>query len=282
MTGFINVDKAQGVSSAREVSVIKKFSGMPCGHMGTLDPLATGVLPIAVGNASRLFDYFLTKSKTYVATFRFGVDSDTLDTTGNVLPVGGNIPSAGEIEEILPQFIGEMMQVPPRYSAKSVNGRRGYQLARSGVDFELAPKKVNIYSVKLLDRADEASYRFEIECGGGTYIRSLARDISKALGTCAVMSALIRTKSGVFALDNSVKTDDLTVENFRKFLIPTDSIIALNAIYVGGNSQKKLLNGCSVETTEADGNYKLYLDDGSFYGLCEVRHSMLKVRKKLC
>ena len=177
MTGFIIVNKAEGRSSAREVAVIKRLTHTPCGHMGTLDPMASGVLPVAVGNAARLFDYFLKKEKTYVATFRFGTHYDTLDTTGAVLNDGGRIPSKNEIIEAIPSLVGEVWQVPPKYSAKNVNGQRGYQLARGGVEFELPPKKVTVKSIKLLNGLGNEEFSFEIECGGGTYIRSIARDM---------------------------------------------------------------------------------------------------------
>ncbi len=204
MTGFITVDKAAGVSSACEVNLIKRLSGTPCGHMGTLDPMASGVLPVAIGNAARLFDYFLDKKKTYVANFEFGTDSDTLDTTGNIISANGVVPSADEIMRALPSLCGEVLQIPPKFSAKNINGKRGYQLARAGVEFSLPPKKVNIYSIKLLKQISENTFSFEIECGGGTYIRSIARDLGKKLETCAVMSALVRTKSGCFTLENAV------------------------------------------------------------------------------
>ncbi|MDE7215127.1 MAG: tRNA pseudouridine(55) synthase TruB [Clostridia bacterium] len=190
MTGFICVDKAEGISSAAEVNKIKRLTNTHCGHMGTLDPMASGVLPVAIGNAARLFDYFLDKRKTYVATFRFGVDSDTLDTTGQMRLNAGYVPAKSQICEVLNEFVGELNQIPPRYSAKNISGKRGYELAREGVDFELPPKKVTVYSFELLQQTDEDCYSFQIECGGGTYIRSLARDLGKRLNTCAVMSAL--------------------------------------------------------------------------------------------
>lgn len=282
MTGFIIIDKAEGASSAKEVAKIKKLTGLPCGHMGTLDPLATGVLPVAIGNASRLFDYFLKKTKTYVAAFQFGTDSDTLDITGNITRSGGYVPTVDEIKSVIPFFIGDIMQTPPKYSAKNIDGKRGYELARAGVEFELPPKKVTVHSIKLLDKTDSNTYTFEIECGGGTYIRSLARDIGKSLSTCAVMSALRRTKSGIFSIENSVKSEDLTAENISDFIIPTQSVLPFDAIYCGGNQQKRLLNGCSATTDKEDGVYKLFLDDGSFYGLCEVKLSNIKVKTKLC
>ncbi len=282
MTGFITVDKALGVSSAREVNIIKHITGISCGHMGTLDPMASGVLPIAIGNAARLFDYFLDKRKTYIATFTFGVDSDTLDSTGTITEMGGYIPSESEILSIIEGLCGEVMQIPPKYSAKSVAGKRGYQLARAGIEFELLPKKVNIYSIKLLNKKSKDSFSFEIECGGGTYIRSIARDMGKRLNTCAIMSALLRTKSGCFTLENSVKTDNLTAENIGEYIIPTDSVLPFESIKPTEREGKKLFNGLTVNCDLSDGVYKIYRTDSSFYGLAEVKHNILKVRTKLC
>ena len=212
MSGFININKASGVSSAREVAIIKKLTGTPCGHMGTLDPMASGVLPVAIGKAARLFDFFLDKHKKYSATFRFGVDSDTLDTTGEIVENAGLVPEYAAVSEVLPQFTGEIMQLPPKYSAKNIGGRRGYELARAGVEFELKPKKVTVYSITLTGRSGN-EFTFDIECGGGTYIRSLARDIAVKLGTRAVMSALVRTQSGIFTIKNAVETSALSCEN---------------------------------------------------------------------
>ena len=281
MTGFINIDKCTGESSAREVAVIKKLSGMPCGHLGTLDPLASGVLPIGIGNACRLFDYFLTKRKVYLATFRFGADYDTLDTTGSVIADGGRVPDEGEISAVIPSLVGDVMQVPPKYSAKNVGGKRGYQLARAGVDFELSPKAVKIYSIALLSRRGE-EYDFRIECGGGTYIRSICRDMAQVLNTHAAMSALVREQSGPFTLDKAVKSCNLTAQNISSYIIPTHTVLPFEEISVSGNEQKKLLNGVPVPTTLADGTYKIFLGDGLFYGLGSSQGGRLKVKIKLC
>ncbi len=281
MTGFINVNKACGASSAKEVSIIKRLTGMPCGHMGTLDPMADGVLPVAIGNSARLFDYFLDKKKKYLATFKFGCDSDTLDTTGNVENNVGHIPTAEQIREVLSEFVGEIMQIPPKYSAKNIDGKRGYELARAGVEFDIPPKKVTIYSVELKENISDDSYTFEIECGGGTYIRSIARDLGKRLSTCAIMSALTRTQSGVFTLGNSVCTANLTRESIEKSIIPTESVLSFDSIYPTERQAFKLFNGLSVESDKPDGIYKIY-KDGFFYGLAEIKHSILKVRTKLC
>lgn len=283
MTGFIVVDKEQGASSAQEVNRIKKLlNNTPCGHMGTLDPMATGVLPVAIGNAARLFDYFLDKRKTYIADFRFGVDSDTLDTTGEMRLNAGHVPTNAQLEAVLNEFVGEINQLPPKFSAKNVNGRRGYELARSGIEFELPAKKVNIYSIELTKQTAEDTFRFKIECGGGTYIRSIARDLGKRLNTCAIMSALVREKSGIFSLDNSVKTRSLTAENIKNFITPTESVLPYESILPTENEAKKLFNGLTVPCDKADGTYKIFTCDGSFYGLAEVRQSVLKVGKKLC
>ncbi len=280
MSGFININKASGVSSAREVAIIKKLTGTPCGHMGTLDPMASGVLPVAIGKAARLFDFFLDKHKKYSATFRFGVDSDTLDTTGEIVENAGLVPEYAAVSEVLPQFTGEIMQLPPKYSAKNIGGRRGYELARAGVEFELKPKKVTVYSITLTGRSGN-EFTFDIECGGGTYIRSLARDIAAKLGTRAVMSALVRTQSGIFTIKNAVETSALSCENINSFIIPTESVLPYESISLAEKDEFKVFNGLTIPCEKPDGIYKIYRG-GAFYGLCEVKQSFLKVRTKLC
>lgn len=280
MSGFININKASGVSSAREVAIIKKLTGTPCGHMGTLDPMASGVLPVAIGKAARLFDFFLDKHKKYSATFRFGVDSDTLDTTGEIVENAGLVPEYAAVSEVLPQFTGEIMQLPPKYSAKNIGGRRGYELARAGVEFELKPKKVTVYSITLTGRSGN-EFSFDIECGGGTYIRSLARDIAAKLGTRAVMSALVRTQSGIFTIKNAVETSALSCENINSFIIPTESVLPYESISLAKKDEFKVFNGLTIPCEKPDGIYKIYRG-GAFYGLCEVKQSFLKVRTKLC
>ena len=283
--GFINVDKPSGIVSSTVVNKIKWLSGVPCGHMGTLDPLASGVLPIGIGNATRLFDYFLEKEKEYIAEFTFGVDSDTLDSTGTLVQ-GGRVPTEQEIKTALPIFFGDIMQVPPKYSAKNVNGKRGYDLARAGIEFELPPKKVHIYGMELLGKADkENTYCLKIRCGGGTYIRSLARDIAAELGTKAVMSALRRTQSGCFGVENaipfSVLEKDPSLEELESYIIPTQDVLPLERLSKVDKNFQKIFNGLPVISNQADGLYKLYKDE-EFYGIAEVKGGKAKAKTKLC
>ncbi len=284
--GFFNVNKPSGIVSSTVVNKLKWLTGVPCGHMGTLDPLASGVLPVGVGNATRLFDYFLNKEKEYVAEFTFGMDSDTLDSTGELV-YSGRIPTAAEIEAVLPSFFGDIMQVPPKYSAKNVNGRRGYDLARAGVEFELPPKQVHIYGMELLGAVEGKTdaFRIKIRCGGGTYIRSLARDIAQALGTKAVMSALNRTQSGCFTLPKAIDFDvlqqDPTLEELEKYLIPTQEVLPFEDLLLTERQSQKLFNGQRIPVEKADGLYKIYRD-GLFYGVAEVKNGLAKAEIKLC
>ena len=258
---------------------------MPCGHMGTLDPLASGVLPVGAGNAARLFDYFLEKEKEYIAEFTFGVASDTLDSTGELI-CGGRVPDEREIADILPTMVGEVMQMPPKYSAKNVNGRRGYELARAGIEFELQPKKIVIHELALLAQTKEDTYRVKIVCGGGTYIRSIGRDLAEALGTNAVMSSLRRTRSGVFAEETAVSfailESDPAPEELEKFLIPTDSVLPFPVFFAADVMREKLFNGMTVKADAQDGLYKFYQADGEFYGIAEVKDGKAKLKTKLC
>ena len=284
--GFFNVNKPSGITSSTVVNKLKWLTGVPCGHMGTLDPLASGVLPVGVGNATRLFDYFLEKEKEYVAEFTFGVDSDTLDSTGTLV-CGGHVPNEKDIEAVLPQFFGDIMQVPPKYSAKNVNGQRGYDLARAGIAFELAPKQVRIYGMELLERlADKPdTFRIKIRCGGGTYIRSLARDIAAALGTKAVMSALCRTQSGLFTLPKAIDFADLEKDPDLSWLeahiIPTQDVLPFADLRLPEKEMDRIFHGMTVFVSAQDGTYKIYQGE-RFYGLAEVKNGKAKAKTKLC
>ena len=278
-SGFININKPAGLSSAAVVSKVKRAAKISCGHMGTLDPMAGGVLPVALGNAARLFSYLIDKEKVYRAEFRFGLSTDTLDSTGALLCEGGRVPSEAEIRAALPALTGNIEQMPPAYSAKSVNGVRAYKLARQGVSVELKPKTVRVLSFELVQRTGEDRFEFLIRCGGGTYIRSLARDLAESLGTCAVMSALVREKSGYFTLENSIGLDEL--ENWSAHLTPPDAVFDLPSLDYDGRDAEKMKNGLSLPFSGKDGQYKLYFDD-EFYGIAEAKEGRVRAKTKVC
>lgn len=278
MKGFININKAAGQSSARAVAAVKKVFGLPCGHMGTLDPMATGVLPVGISKTTRLFPYLLDKTKTYRARFLFGLTTDTLDITGKTESTTTVIPSEKEIRANLNKFIGKIEQVPPKFSAKCVDGKRGYQLARKGVEFELKPKTVEICDFSLVGKTAENEYEFEIVCGGGTYIRSLARDLGENLGSLAVMSALTRTKSGKFTIENSVTVEELlNSENPEKFIIPADFAVDYEKLILTAERAQKILDGVYEDYGFNDGIYRVYNEE-EFWGIGEAKEGRLRIK----
>lgn len=287
VTGFVNLSKPAGMTSSDAVCIVRGVLSrtiggrQKTGHLGTLDPLATGVLPIALGKATALFDFLAFKTKRYVAEFTFGTATDTLDRGGKTVRDGGRIPSAEEIAAVLARFTGEFMQTPPAYSAKSVNGRRAYSYARSGEAVELAPKLVRVDSFELIG-GGEGVYEFAIECGGGTYIRSLARDVAEALGTCAYMSALTRTQSGPFTAESAVTPDEFRLAP-EKHIIPAEfALSGLKKVTLGENALKRMLNGIPAAATDiADGEYAAVYDEyGALagLGLRNARGLVMKVR----
>lgn len=277
MTGFINIIKPSGMSSAYAVGGVKRKFNCPCGHMGTLDPMADGVLPVGIGKASRLFQYLLDKEKTYIARFIFGYTTDTLDITGQTTQQTAVIPTMQQIKEVLPNFIGEIDQMPPKYSAKCINGKRGYQLARQGVEFELQPKKVTILDLQCLSQISENQFEFRIDCKGGTYIRSLARDIALATGSLGVMSKLTRTACGVFNMQNGITVEQLaSSENPEQLLIPADSVINFEKLNLTKTQAQKILDGVYENYGFNDGIYRVY-NEGAFIGVGSVNGGILRV-----
>lgn len=237
MNGFYNVYKPEGYTSRQIVNKIsyilkKQFNIKKAGHLGTLDPMATGVLPIAVGNCTRFFEYSLSKDKTYNAVFDFGYDTDTYDRTGVKLNTTTNIPKLEEIENIIPLFLGRQEQIPPEYSAKSINGVRAYKLAREGIKVELKPSIIEIKDIKILSYF-ENKLELTIECGSGTYIRSICRDMATKLNSLATMISLVRTKSGNFTIEESHTIEEIEA-NPEIFLFPSDFLI--------NNMQKNITN----------------------------------------
>ena len=277
MTGFINIIKPSGMSSAYAVGAVKKKFNCPCGHMGTLDPMAEGVLPVGIGKASRLFQYMLDKEKTYIARFIFGYTTDTLDITGETTEKIDKIPTIEEIKAVLPNFIGQIEQMPPKYSAKCINGKRGYQLARQGVDFTLEAKQVDILSLECLGQIAENEFEFKIECKGGTYIRSLARDIAIACGSLGTMSKLARVKSGIFNYENGITIDALkSLENVDDFIIPADSAVSFEKLNLTDKQAQKILDGVFENYGFNDGTYRVYNQE-KFIGVGKVSEGILRI-----
>ena len=278
MKGFINVIKPKGMSSAYAVGAIKYKLKVPCGHMGTLDPMASGVLPVGIGKTSRLFQFLLDKTKTYVAVFRFGNLTDTLDVTGEVTKTGGIIPTEEQIKAVLPNFIGEIEQVPPNYSAKCIDGKRGYQLARSGVEFSLPAKKVNILNIEYLGQKNDTDFEFKIDCKGGTYIRSLARDIGNALSTYCIMAELDRTACGVFTCENGVTVEDFkNATDVSEFLLSPDIAVDYPKLVLTSEQAQKILDGVFLNYGFKNGTYRVY-NQQEFWGIGEAKNGVLKIK----
>lgn len=208
--GVLPVDKPAGVSSRRVVDEVQRIIEPDrVGHTGTLDPLATGVLLLALGNATRLVEYAHDMRKRYEATFEFGKSSDTLDVEGDVSVMpNARIPSLAEVQSELERWVGCVQQVPPQFSAINVRGKRAYQLARRGREFELPARDVVIYRIEIL-QYEYPQLQLDVECGSGTYIRSLGRDVGAGLGTSAIMTALRRTQVGPFGLEDCISEADL-------------------------------------------------------------------------
>lgn len=279
MNGFLNLFKPKGVSSAYVLNAVKKsIRGEVVGHMGTLDPLASGVLPVAIGKSTRLFDYLLDKKKVYVANFTFGYQTDTLDLEGKVEKTCDFIPSMERVISESKKLVGEIMQIPPVYSAKCVNGKRSYELARKGKKVELPPKKVTIFSIEVIEQLSNAEFKVRIECKGGTYIRSIARDLGELCSSCATMTALERVESGVFTLENSVKAEDfIKAEDKSSFLIAPEDVVDYPIITLDAKHTERLFNGLYDVFDYEDGTYKVFCPDG-FYGVGEMKGGKLKVK----
>jgi tRNA pseudouridine55 synthase len=207
--GWLVLDKPAGMTSTAAVGAIKRlYNAQKAGHAGTLDPLATGLLPIALGEATKTVPYIVDAAKSYQFTMRWGVETDTDDGEGAVMRAGGRIPSDREIAEVLPEFTGEILQTPPRYSAIKVEGERAYDLAREGAEVELAARPIVIDRLALVAaRGDESE--LEADCGKGTYVRSLARDLGRRLGTYAHVTSLRRRRVGPFGEADAVLLEEV-------------------------------------------------------------------------
>lgn len=297
MRGILLVDKLQGWTSFDVVNYCKKLlSTREVGHLGTLDPMATGVLAVTIGSATKLFDMFLNKTKTYIAKFQFGYVTDTLDADGvvekilngyeltkdikideNVTYIEGNIPTLDDIKSVLNNFIGEIQQLPPKYSAKKIQGRKAYDLARSGVEFELKPSKVTINNLEVIDYIDNI-LTIKIDCGAGTYIRSLCRDIAQSLNSIATMISLRRTKVGSFELSECIDIKQQNAETIIEHIKSIDSVFNNISTLDDEMLVNRLLNGQTVVCDIKDGEYKLYLN-GEFKAIALAKDRHIKMSK---
>ncbi len=210
VSGWINLDKSYDLTSTHAVSRVRRiFDAQKAGHAGTLDPLATGVLPIALGEATKTVPFMVDADKAYRFTIAWGATTATLDREGEVLAESDVRPTLEQVEAVLPRFVGEIDQVPPAFSAIKVDGERAYDLARAGEKVELAARKVTIHSARVASAADADHVTLEIECGKGTYVRALVRDLAEALGACGHVSDLRRTRVGRFTEADSVTLESL-------------------------------------------------------------------------
>ena len=210
INGWLIIDKQPNLGSTDVVNQVRHLlNASKCGHTGTLDPFATGVLPIALGEATKLIPYVTDGIKEYEFTLKFGSATDSLDLTGNLTESGGTIPSKEEILSILPEFIGTITQVPPAFSAIKINGQRAYDLARKGQEVAISERQIEIYELELLSILSDDEYKFRVLCSKGTYIRTLGADIAKKLQTFGHLTALRRTKCAKFDLSHTILLENL-------------------------------------------------------------------------
>lgn len=257
--GIVAINKPLNWTSFDVVNKIKHMVyPQKVGHLGTLDPMATGVLLVTIGKATKLFDLMQEKTKTYVAEFEFGYETDTLDSTGKVINQKEikNIDKSNLVKAIQTQ-IGEIEQIPPKYSAKSINGKRAYDLARKDVEFELKPKKVSVYQIDLIS-FDGIKCKLKIQCGTGTYIRAIGRDIAKELNNFATMTSLVRTNVGKYSVESCQNIKDLSVENIK--IYDVNEVLNYPIMRLDRLELTKILNGQIIETKKNNGNY--VLNDG--------------------
>jgi tRNA pseudouridine55 synthase len=266
MFGLLAVNKSAGITSRDAVDHVERLvRPLKAGHAGTLDPLATGVLVICVGQATRLIQYVQRMPKTYRGSFLLGRSSETDDVEGSVELLESAVePSRDDVEAILPRFLGEIQQRPPAHSAVHVAGRRAYELARRGKPVELAPRAVTIYRLAVR-RYEYPELELAIECGSGTYVRAIGRDLATALGTAAVMSALERSAIGPFRVEEAVPLDELTQEMLRVRMRPAlDAVSDLPRIELSAAELNEIRHGRPIAMRTGSGSQSEWaaVDDG--------------------
>ena len=284
MNGIILVDKPQGFTSH---DVVAKLRGIlherRIGHSGTLDPMATGLLVVFVGRATRAVEFAESHEKEYIAGLRLGIVTDTQDITGKVLISSEKAVSLEELSEILPEFTGDIMQIPPMYSAIKVDGRKLYDLARSGVEIERKGRPVTIKNLEIIGEKD-GDYILRVVCTKGTYIRTLCNDIGERLGTGAALSSLRRTVAGNFSIEDAHTIDEILKLTEKgeldKILQPVDILFSEYPSFTVSDWQlKKCLCGNSFEVSETEGKYRVYDVNGVFLMLANVENGIMSTIK---
>ena len=270
--GVLIIDKPQGWTS---MDVCAKLRGMfhekRVGHAGTLDPMATGVLPVFLGRATRAVEYAADGAKEYHAVLRLGTVTDTQDVTGTVLETRLVNLTAADIEEVLPRFRGDIEQIPPMYSAIKVGGQKLYDLARKGREVERKPRPVTIHALELGEQLSETDFRLRVECSKGTYIRTLCHDIGQTLGCGGTLYSLRRTMAAAYTLADAVTLDDVQTQG-EALLRPADSLFAEYPAYhiPSDGKEKRIRNGNPItDFSLENGHYRVYGQNGDF--LCLSR-----------
>ena len=281
MDGIIIIDKEQGYTSNDVVQIIKKKFGEKVGHTGTLDPMATGVLPILVGKGTLLSKYLIDHDKTYLATLKLGIKTDTGGITGDIIKTQGVNDEClveDKIKNVLGSIKGEQEQIPPMYSAIKVNGKKLYEYARKGLAVKVEPRTIKIYNTEVLNiDTENKEIVFRVSCSKGTYIRTLCETIAEKLGTVGTMKTLNREQVGIFNIKNSVKISEITNENYSKHFISIEEFFEQNdEILLSPRSYIAYLNGVNLLTDNEDGIYRIYNKDNEFVGTGIVKNGILK------
>ena len=282
MNGIIVINKHKGCTSHDIVYKVKKICNEKVGHTGTLDPMATGVLPLLIGKGTLCSKYLINHDKIYRATIQLGIETDTLDAEGTIVDtkeVSGEMLNEEYIINILDTFLGKQEQVPPMYSAIKVNGKKLYQYAREGKTIEVQPRNIEIYNIKLLEvNKENKQIKFEVHCSKGTYIRSLCSDISKKLGTIGHMIELQRVQVGEFNISNSITLEQIqnNPNELEKYLITIEDIFKDKVnINLDNKKLQLFLNGVQLNFNKEEGVYKIY-NANKFIGIGCIKKNKLK------
>ena len=281
MNGIVIVDKPAGWTSQDVVSKLRGvFKTRRIGHGGTLDPMATGVLPVFVGRATRGVEFFEHADKTYEATLRLGVTTDTEDITGTVLSEKPVPVTEEDLLAVLPQFRGRIQQVPPMYSALKVNGQKLYDLARKGQTVERKSREITIFRLECLS-FDGVNARLLVHCSKGTYIRTLCKDMGEALGCGGCMAALRRVQAGEYTAQQAVSMQELVeAQDPEQYLSDVDTLFSkYDKVVLTPNQEKRCRNGNSFSVILAEGQYRAYSQSGEFLMLAKVEQGIMSTVK---